>query len=148
MVDDFEVDSKFKNRPHERHEFKLTINGREYKGDYHNGKIDWLNPHPKENVDPDELQAVETEIHDLLSEHGIEEDADDMEVEPMLTGQSRKLPMFKLKLNGEEFKGTILNGEITWFHPKPGRKLNEERVGKVEEKVQEKMKNHTDNNNI
>jgi hypothetical protein len=50
--------------------------------------------------------------------------------------------MFKLKIQGEEFKGIFKDGEIEWFHPKPRRKLKEERVEKVEEKVQQKMKEH------
>lgn len=142
MVDNFEVESKYEDRQHERHQFKLVINERRYKGDYHDGIIHWLNPHPKQDVDPEELQAVEAEIHELLGAHGIKDETDDLEVEPMLNNQSRQLHMFKLKLNGEEFKGVFRNGEVEWFHPKPRRKLNDERVEKVEEKVQEKMKKH------
>ena len=142
LVDNFEVEPKFEYRQHERHQFKLVIDGRKYKGDYDDGKIQWLNPHPKQDVGEDELKAVEAEVHELLGEHGVRDETEDIEVEPMLNNQARQLHMFKLKIQGEEFKGTFKNGEIEWFHPKPRRKLKDERVEKVEEKVQEKMKEH------
>ena len=63
-------------------------------------------------------------------------------VEPMLNRQASQIHMFKLKIRGEEFKGTFHNGKIEWFHPKPRRKLKEDHVEKVEEKIQEKMKEH------
>lgn len=141
LVDSFEVEPKFEYRQHERYQFKLVIDGRNYKGDYHDGEIKWLNPHPKQDIEADYLKAVEAEVHDLLGDHGLKDDTDDLEIEPMLTNQSRELHMFKLNIQGEEFKGTF-DGEIKWFHPKPRRKLNEERVNKVEEKVHEKMKRH------
>nr|WP_239544300.1 DUF5342 family protein [Virgibacillus halotolerans] len=143
MVDDFKVEPVFEDRQHERHQFKLVIDGRNYKGDYIDGEIQWLNPHPKQDVGEDELKAVEAEVHELLGEHGVRDETDDIEVEPMLNNQARQLHMFKLKIQGEEFKGIFRdNGEIEWFHPKPRRKLKDERVEKVEEKVQEKMKEH------
>lgn len=142
LVDNFEVEPVFEYRQHERHQFKLVIEGRKYKGDYHDGEIQWLNPHPKQALSDDELNAVEAKVHKLLDEHGVSDETDDMEVEPMLNNQNRQLHMFKLKIQGEEFKGTFRNGEIEWFHPKPRRKLKDERVEKVEEKVQEKMKEH------
>ncbi|HLR67519.1 MAG TPA: DUF5342 family protein [Virgibacillus sp.] len=142
LVDDFEVEPIFEDRQHERHQFKLVIDGRKYKGDYHDGEIQWLHPHPKQDVGEEEVKAVEREVHELLGEHGVKDETTHMEVEPMLTNQARQLHLFKLKIQGEEFKGTFLNGGIEWFHPKPRRKLKDERVEKIEEKVHEKMKMH------
>lgn len=140
LVDQFEVEPKFEYRQHERHQFKLVIDGRKYKGDYYDGEIQWLNPHPQQVVSESELRAIEGEVYDLLSEHGLRDDTEDIEIEPMENNQSRKLHMFKLKIQGEEYKGTFRNGQIEWFHPKPVRKLKDERVEKIEEKVHEKMK--------
>ncbi len=142
LVDNFKVEPVFESRQHERHQFKLVIDGRNYKGDYINGEIQWLNPHPKQDVGPDELKAVEAEVHELLGEQGVADETDDLEIEPMLNNQSRQMHMFKLKIQGEEFKGTFRNGEIEWFHPKPRRKIRDERVEEVEEKVQKKMEEH------
>ncbi|MEC5423158.1 HicA family toxin-antitoxin system [Virgibacillus sp. C22-A2] len=142
LVDGFEVEPVFEDRTYERHQFKLVIDGRNYKGDYHDGEITWLNPHPKQDIGETELKAIEAEVYELLGEHGIRDETDDMEIEPMLTDHSRELNMFKLKIQGEEFKGIFRNGEIEWFHPKPRRKIKAERVEKVEKKVQEKVKKH------
>ncbi|WP_087974711.1 DUF5342 family protein [Oceanobacillus rekensis] len=142
LVEEFKVEPVFENRTYERHQFNLVIDGRKYKGDYHEGEIVWLNPHPKQDVGEAELKAVEIEVHELLDEHGVRDETDTLEVEPMLTDHSRELHMFKLKIQGEEFKGIFKDGEIEWFHPKPRRKLKDERVEKVEEKVQQKMNEH------
>lgn len=141
MVDNFEVEPVFESRQHERHQFKLVIDGRNYKGDYTNGEIQWLNPHPKQNVDEAQLASVEAEIYALLDERGIKDDSDEIEIEKISNSQARDLHQFKLKIQGEYFKGVFFkNGEIEWFHPKPRRKLKDERVDEIEEKVQEKMK--------
>ncbi|MGM8365754.1 HicA family toxin-antitoxin system [Virgibacillus sp. W0181] len=139
MVDNFEVDSKYKARPYERHEFKLVIDGKYYKGDYHGGEIHWLNPHPKQVVSKSELRALEHEVYELLGEHGVRDDTDNIEIESLENNQSRKMHMFKLKIQGEEFKGTFRHGYIEWFHPKPVLKLKGDRVEKIEAKVKEKM---------
>lgn len=144
MVDNFEVESKFEDRQHKRHQFKLVIDKKEFKGDYHDGKIQWLNPHPQQSVNEDKLQAIENEVYDLLNEQGLTDDTEDLEIEAIENNQSRKLHMFKLKIQGESYKGTFQNGVIEWFHPKPIRKLKDERVEKIEEKVQEKMKERFD----
>lgn len=144
MVDGFEVEPIFEKRPHKRHQFKLVIDGKKYKGDYIDGEIRWLNPHPKQVVSEDELEAVEREVQQLLDHHGVRKETDDMEIEPMLKKQASNMQMFKLKIGGEEFKGTFHNGDIDWFHPKPRRKLTEERVEKVEKKVHKEMEARVD----
>lgn len=139
MVDNFEVETKYKERQHERHEFKLVIDGKYYKGDYHDGEIHWLNPHPKQVITKEELSSLEHEVYELLGEHGVRDDTDNIEIEPIENNQSRKMHMFKLKIQDETFKGTFHNGKIEWFHPKPVLTLQDERVEKLEEKVKEKM---------
>lgn len=142
MVDDFEVESLFEDRQHERHQFKLVIDGLNYKGDYCDGEIQWLNPHPKQVISKQELQAVEAEVHELLGKHGVRDETDEIEIKPLIKNQARDYHQFKLKIQGEVFKGTFQNGEIEWFHPKPARKITEKHVEKIEEKVHEKMKDH------
>lgn len=143
MVDDFEVEKVFEDRQYERIQFKLIIDGRNYKADYHDGEIQWLNPHPKQDVGEEEVNAIEEEVLELLSEQGIRNEADGIEIERSISNnQTRPLQLFKLKIQGEEYKGTFINGEIEWFHPKPRRKLKEERVKKIEEDVQKKLKEH------
>lgn len=144
MVDKFEVEPIFEARQHERHQFKLVIEGKKFKGDYTDGEIKWLNPHPKQVISEEELESVEAEVHRLLDQQGVRDETDEMEVEPLLKKQASNMQMFKLKINGEEFKGTFHNGEIDWFHPKPRRKLDDERVEKVEKKVYDEMKSHID----
>lgn len=140
MVDNFEVEPIFEARPHKRHQFNLMIDGRNYKGDYADGEIQWLNPHPKQFVDESSLASVENEIHELLMNEGIKEDSEDIVMEPMLTNQSREMHTFKLTIEGEQFKGLFLeNGDIQWFYPQPERKLENEVVEKMEKQVQQKM---------
>ncbi|PIC79545.1 HicA family toxin-antitoxin system [Sporosarcina sp. P18a] len=143
VVDDFEAEKVFEDRQYERIQFKLILEGRNYKGDYHDGKIQWLNPHPKHDVGEEEVIAIEDKVLELLSEQGIRNEADNIEIEQSNSGsQTRPLQSFKLKIQGEEFKGTFINGKIEWYHPKPRRKLEEERVKKIEEDVEKKLKEH------
>ncbi|ARF18859.1 HicA family toxin-antitoxin system [Sporosarcina ureae] len=143
VVDDFEAEKVFEDRHYERIQFKLILEGRKYKGDYHDGEIHWLHPHPKQDVGEEEIIAIEDKVLELLSEQGIRNEADNIEIERSISSnQARPLQIFKLKIQGEEFKGTFINGEIEWFHPKPRRKLKEERVKKIEEDVQKKLKDH------
>src|SRR5690625_3359461 len=140
MVDEFEVEPVFEYRQHERHQFKLVIDGRKYKGDYQDGKIQWINPHPKQVVSESELRAVEAEVFELLGAHGVRDETEHIEIEPMPRCESRQIHVFKMKINGEEYKGTFRKEKIQWCHPKPRRKIKAERVEKVEEKVREKIK--------
>lgn len=143
LVDDFEVEKLFEDRPYERVQFKLIIDGRNYKGDYCDGEIQWLNPHPKQDVGAEEVESIESEVLSLLSASGMREDSENIEIEPAFSNnKTRPLRNFKLKIQGEEFKGTFINGEIEWFHPKPSLKLKDEHVKKIEEDVQQKMKEH------
>lgn len=143
-VDNFEVETVFEDRQYERTEFKFIIDGRQYKGYYNDGQIDWLHPHPKQDVGEEKIQAIEEEVLELLSDHGVRDETDDLEIEPMVTNKARNLLMFKLKIQGEEYKGTFQNGQIDWFHPQPSRKLPDERIKKIEDNVQDKMKEHLD----
>ncbi|MCR2821583.1 HicA family toxin-antitoxin system [Lederbergia panacisoli] len=140
MVDDFKVEPIYEDRTYERHRFNLSIDGKDYEGNFHEGKIQWLHPHPKQDLEDDHLKWIEEEIYRLLSENEVVEDLDGIEVEPMFENQAHEAHLFKLNIEGEEFKGLIRNGHLEWFHPKPRRKIKDVHVEKAEKKVHEKIK--------
>ena len=142
LVDEFEIESVFEDRTYERHQFKFKLDGCEYKGNFHDGEIQWLNPHPKQSVGEAKLKAVEIEVHALLGEHGVKDEAEDIEVKRLFTDRNHEALEFKLKIQGEEYKGLFRDDKIEWFYPKPQQKVKEEHVEKVEEKIQEKIKAH------
>ncbi|MBT2667937.1 DUF5342 family protein [Bacillus sp. ISL-4] len=69
MFEDFEVKPLFEGQIHERQQFSLNIQGDNYQGIFHDGEIHWYNPHPKNNLEEDHLEAVESKVHDLMSNH-------------------------------------------------------------------------------
>jgi hypothetical protein len=140
LVDEFEVDEKFKDRIYERHQFTLKIDDKRYKGDFYDGDIHWLNPHPKQDLGETRVKAVEREVHALLGDHGVKSHTDDMEVNVLFSDGHQEVHEFKLKIGDENFKGLFRNDEIEWFHPKPTQKITDVRVEKVEEEVKEKIK--------
>eukprot|EP00130_Batrachochytrium_dendrobatidis_P008586 XP_006683461.1 hypothetical protein BATDEDRAFT_28968 [Batrachochytrium dendrobatidis JAM81] len=122
----------------------FSLDGKEYTGDFHEDEIQWHHPHPKQDLSSKQLEWIETQVRQLLNEHDVIEDVDGIEVEPILQDHSRNAHQFKLTIDGEEFKGMIQDGNLEWFHPKPRRKIKDEHVKSVEKKVQEKMKQHLD----
>lgn len=142
LVDEFEIEPVFEDRPHERHQFKFKIDGNEYKGNFHEGEIQWLNPHPKQVVGEARLKSVEIEVDRLLGKHGVKEDTEEIEVKKLFPNRKYEAHEFKLKIQGEVYKGLFQDDKLEWFHPKPQQKVKEEQVEKLEEKVHEKMKEH------
>jgi len=140
LVDSFDVKKVYEKRMHERQRFSFSLNGKEFKGNFHNNEIQWLNPHPKQDVDANHLEWIEGEIHRLLGEDEGLEEVGDMEVKPFLENQSHEAHQFKLRIEDEEFKGIIRDGSLEWFHPKPRRKVNNDKVEKVEKKLHDKVK--------
>ena len=49
-LEDFEVETVFENRVHERHAFTFKVQGEEFKGHFHEDEIHWLHPHPKQMI--------------------------------------------------------------------------------------------------
>ncbi|GGJ82138.1 hypothetical protein GCM10007063_00710 [Lentibacillus kapialis] len=139
MVDNFEVKKVYERRMHERQRFSFSLNGKEFKGNFHNNEIQWLHPHPKQDVDASHLEWIEGEIRRLLGDDDVLEEVDDLEVKPFLEDQSHEAHQFKLKIENEEFKGIIRDGNLEWFHPKPRRKVHDEKVAKVEKKLHDKV---------
>ncbi|MEH7092981.1 DUF5342 family protein (plasmid) [Priestia megaterium] len=69
MFENFEVKPLFEGQVHERHQFSLYIQGNEYQGIFHDGDIHWFNPHPQNALEENHLQAVESKVHNLMTEH-------------------------------------------------------------------------------
>ncbi|CAM4024069.1 hypothetical protein [Lederbergia lenta] len=146
MADDFElkpneleVEPIFEGRTYERHQFKFSINENEYTGHFHKGEIQWLNPHPKQDLGEEQLKSLETQIYQLMQEHGIADETEDLEIKPMFDDKPQEAHIFKLTIQGNEYKGVFHEGKIQWLHPTPKRNFKEEHVEKIEEKIHEKM---------
>lgn len=69
MIDDFEVDHLFEGQVHERPQFSLNVEGHEFKGMVHDGEIRWYHPHPQQKLEDEHLDAIESKVHDLMSDH-------------------------------------------------------------------------------
>ncbi|OCA92872.1 hypothetical protein [Pseudobacillus wudalianchiensis] len=69
MFQDFEVEPMFEDQVHERHQFKLNVEGMDYRGLFHEGEIHWFNPHPKQNLGDSHVEAIESQVYDLITDH-------------------------------------------------------------------------------
>ncbi|WP_338453133.1 hypothetical protein R4Z09_15420 [Niallia oryzisoli] len=69
MFEDFEVSHLFKGQVHEHPHFSLNIQGHEYKGMVQDDKIHWYNPHPKQRFEEEHVNAIESKVQDLMSDH-------------------------------------------------------------------------------
>ncbi|MEK3889435.1 HicA family toxin-antitoxin system [Bacillus sp. FSL K6-3431] len=138
-ANDLEVEPIFEGRTYERHLLKLSINENEYKGHFHEGEIQWLNPNPKQDLGEKQLKSLEAQIHQLMQERGIEDETDDLEIKPMFDDKNHEGHIFKLTIQGKEYTGVFHEGQIQWLHPTPRRKFKGNRVEKIEEKIHEKI---------
>ncbi|QCJ40620.1 hypothetical protein FAY30_01090 [Bacillus sp. S3] len=142
-VKDFEVEKVFEEHVHhERHEFTFKVDGGEFKGHFHGDEIHWFHPHPKQMMGESKLTAIESIIHDLMAQHGISSPIKEFEVTQVFEDTAHERKQFTVKVQGEEFKGFVHEGEIQWFHPQPTQKLEEEHVQAIESEIQEKVADH------
>jgi hypothetical protein len=58
----------FEDRPHERRQGILKVEGAEFKGFVHEGEIDWFYPHLKQKLKDEHVEAIETEIHERVAD--------------------------------------------------------------------------------
>ena len=71
MLNQFQITKTlFRNCIHERFSFSLNYQGNDYQGIYHEGVINWFNPHPINKIGVQQLGKVEsnvtTKMHKLL----------------------------------------------------------------------------------
>lgn len=66
---EIKVKPLFKDQFHEREQFKLNFEGDSYQGIFHEGKIQWFHPQPQSKLNDEDLEDVESKVHDLMSHH-------------------------------------------------------------------------------
>lgn len=141
-LEDFEVETLFENRVHERLAFTFKIEGEEFKGHYHNDEIMWLNPHPKQMIGEDKVDKIESTIYSLMRHYGISKEIQDLKLKPVFEDTAHERQQFSLQVQGEEYKGFVHKGDIQWFHPQPQQKLEDGLVQVLESEIQEKVAQH------
>ncbi|WP_019636417.1 hypothetical protein [Paenibacillus fonticola] len=137
-LEDFEVETLFENRMHERLAFTFKVEGEEFKGHFHNEEIMWLNPHPKQKIGESKVDKIESTIYSLMRHYGISKEIQDLEIKPVFEDTNHKRQQFSLQVQGEEYKGFVHKGEIQWFHPQPQQKLEDGLVQVLESEICEK----------
>lgn len=141
----FEVGIIYPLRTYERHQFRLSIDGQEYKGDYYDETINWLNPYPCHVVERRRLDKIEKGIHYMLRLHGVKDnEMEDITLGRILNNGHAMTDSFrfKLKAKGEEFTGVQREHGIDWFYPKPEGKLERDEIGLLEKKIHERVKEY------
>lgn len=146
LIEDFEVETLYENRVHERLEFTFKVDGEEFKGHFHNDDIHWLNPHPKQKIGMSEIEKIETTIHSLISDYGMSKEVQGLKIKPMFEDATHERQQISLQVQGEEFKGFVHNGSIHWFHPQPQQKLEVDHVEVMESEIHQKVAQHELNN--
>jgi len=66
-IKELQVTQAFEDRVHERTQVTIQVQDEEYKGFVHNGEIQWLHPHPQQRLDDQQVQAIESEIHEKIA---------------------------------------------------------------------------------
>ncbi|MFJ7727563.1 hypothetical protein ACIQXV_15545 [Neobacillus sp. NPDC097160] len=69
MLEDFEIFQLQEGSAREQSHFSLNIEGHDYKGMVHDGKIHWYHPHPKQKIEEEHLSAVESQVFNLMNEN-------------------------------------------------------------------------------
>ncbi|WP_243458108.1 YheE family protein [Sporosarcina sp. Te-1] len=66
---EIEVKPMFEGQIHERQQFKVTIDGNDYQGIYHEGDIDWFHPHPENDLSDAHVDHIESQVHGFMKEN-------------------------------------------------------------------------------
>lgn len=138
-VRNFEVEQILSGHPiHKRHEFSFNVDGDEFKGHFHEGEITWMHPYPKQIIGEEKETKIENTIRELLGEHGISSWMNEIEMKRAFEDKLHERRQVTLKVQGQEFRGFVHEGEIHWFHPQPKQKLKEGHVEAIETEIYEK----------
>ena len=97
-----------------------------------------MNPHPKQMYSEEKVDEIENKIHEILSQQGISNQLQDIEMTQAFQDRLHERRQVILKVMGEEFKGLVHEGEIRWFHPHPKQILKDEHVEAIETEIHEK----------
>lgn len=70
MLQKFEVIKPLcEGQINERLQFKINIEGNDYRGIFNDREIQWFHPQPYNRIDKDELNFVEANVHNLIINH-------------------------------------------------------------------------------
>lgn len=59
MLQNFEVITPlFEGQANERFQFKVNIEGNDYRGIFHNEEVHWFHPQPQQKVEPNVLKLI------------------------------------------------------------------------------------------
>ncbi|RDU36831.1 hypothetical protein DRW41_11860 [Neobacillus piezotolerans] len=58
----------FEDQHHERHKFKVTAKGMDFRGIMHKGEINWFHPYPHRHFEEEDVQVIETRVHELFND--------------------------------------------------------------------------------
>lgn len=138
-VSNFEVEQILSDHPkYNRHEFTFTVDGNEFKGHFHEGKITWMHPFPKQIVGEEMEAKIEDEVSQLLEPNEVSNDINDFEMKQVFEDRPHERHQIILNVEGHEFKGLVHEGEVNWFHPHPSQKLTDEHIEAIETEILEK----------
>ncbi|MFJ7736972.1 hypothetical protein ACIQ2D_11595 [Lysinibacillus sp. NPDC097287] len=146
-LEDFEVETVFENRVHERLAFTFKIDGDEFKGHFHEDEILWLHPHPKQILGECKIASIEANIYSLMRHYGFSKEISEVELKPAFEDRVHERQQFSLHVQGDEYKGFVHEGEIRWFHPQPQQKLEDDLVQAMESEIHEKVAEQEQNSN-
>ena len=138
-IKDFELGQILGGHPLQRHLFSVTVEGNEFKGHFQEGEITWMHPYPKQILGEEKEAVIENQIRELLGEHGVSSWIDDIEMTQVFEDRPHERRQVTLKVQGQEYKGFVHEGEIHWFHPHPKQKLKDEHVEAIETEIHEKV---------
>ncbi|WP_025784097.1 hypothetical protein [Sporosarcina sp. D27] len=72
MLQKFEVLTPlFEGQANERLQFKLNIDGHDYRGIFHNEEVHWFQPQPHNKIDENELDFIESNVCEFLKKMDI-----------------------------------------------------------------------------
>ena len=56
----------FEGQANECFQFKLNIEGNDYRGIFYNEEVQWFQPQPFNKIEKDDLDFVEANVHNLM----------------------------------------------------------------------------------
>ncbi|MGF9976490.1 DUF5342 family protein [Viridibacillus arvi] len=67
MLQNFEVIKPLcEGQVNERFQFKINIEGNDYRGIFHDREVQWFHPQPHSKIEKDDLNFVEAKVHNLM----------------------------------------------------------------------------------
>ena len=68
MINQFQIKKAlFQNHINERFSFSLKYQGNDFQGIYHEGVINWFNPHPLNKIESQQLGTIESSVTNKMN---------------------------------------------------------------------------------